>query len=232
MDTQQGPQAPGYLGHRDRLRERFLKAGLEGFAPHEALELLLTYAIPRRDVKPLARALIHHFGSFNRVLEASHQDLQAVRGIGPHAASLLCLLLPLLRLYRQGQSEEGISLSDPQRLLAHCQGLLMGERVERFYVLALDARGRLITSTRVSSGDDGETAVYPRLVAAELLRVGAAACVLAHNHPSGLAQPSKADIQLTRALRDILAPLSIQLRDHVLIAGDSAFSFLQQGLIT
>lgn len=231
MDTQHGPGPDGPQGHRERLRARFTKAGLSGFAPHEALELLLTYAIPRKDTKPLARKLLSHFGSFNRVLEASPNDLQAVDGIGPAAATLLALLLPLFRLYRHGLAEEQPALARPKDLAAHCQALLMGERVERFYVLALDARGRLITSSLVSSGDDGETAVYPRLIAAELLRVGAAGCVLAHNHPSGLAQPSGADIELTRALKDILAPLSIQLRDHILIAGESAFSFAGEGLL-
>ena len=228
----QGKQAPHpHAGHRARLRERFVQSGLAGFAPHEVLELLLTFAIPRQDVNPLAHRLIAHFGSLNRVLEASVKDLQAVPGIGQNAASLLALQLPLFRRYQQGLGEDGVSVDDQDSLKKRCQALLLGERVERFYVLALDARGRLITQRLISSGDEGETAVYPRLIAAELLRVGAAGCVLAHNHPSGLAQPSQADIQLTKALAAILAPLAITLKDHVIVAGEGVFSFLSAGLI-
>jgi DNA repair protein RadC len=220
-----------HAGHRERLRARFAQAGLAGFAPHEALELLLTFAIPRRDVNPLAHRLINHFGSLPRVLEASAEDLQAVPGIGPHAASLIGLMLPLFRLYRQGlvaEQEKGTGEAD---ILALCQALLMGERVERFYVLALDGRGKLLGHSRVSSGDDGETAVYPRLIVQALLRFGAAACVLAHNHPSGVLQPSSADISLTQALAEMMRPLGIVLKDHVIVGGDGAFSFAREGLL-
>ena len=227
----QGKAAHPHAGHRARLKERFEKSGLGGFAPHEALELLLFFAIPQRDVNPLAHALLRHFGSFHRVLEASVQDLQTVPGMGPHAATLVSLLLPLFRLYRDSLAKDAGEHLDAAGIIQRCQALLLGETVERFMVLALDARGRLITSSLVSSGDEGETAVYPRLIAKELLRVGAARCVLAHNHPSGLAQPSRADIEMTRALKEILAPLSITLMDHVIIAGDSAFSFAAEGLL-
>jgi len=232
MDKQDAAPAAAHphQGHRARLRARFMASGLEGFAPHEALELLLTFAIPRQDVNPLAHRLIRHFGSFNRVLEAPVRELRRVQGVGENAATLLSLLLPVFRLYRLGQEERGPVPADTDSLIERCRGLMMGERVERFYVLSLDARGRLITHALVSSGDEGETAVYPRLIAAELLRTGAAGCVLAHNHPSGLAQPSAADRELTRALRDILLPLAIVLRDHIIIAGQDAFSFRREGL--
>lgn len=231
MDKKPFPETPPHEGHRARLRERFLATGLTGFAPHEALELLLTFAIPRRDVKPLAHSLLKRFGSFSRVLEASAKDLSAVPGIGEQAATLLTLVLPLFKRYRQSLAESQGQPLDPDSLMALCQGLLLGERVERFYVLALDARGRLISHSLISSGDEGETAVYPRLIAAELLRAGAASCVLAHNHPSALAQPSNADRELTRALKDILAPLSITIRDHIIIAGDASYSFLANGAL-
>lgn len=232
MDKQQLDGETSHLGHRERLRERFINAGLSGFAPHEALELLLTYAIPRQDVKPLANRLIRHFGSLNGVLEASSKDLQAVPGIGKSASVLLSLLLPLFRLYHQnGQAQKGASMGAAQ-LKAHCLSLFLGERVEHFQVLSLDAKGRLLDSSRISSGDEGETAVYPRLIIRELLRTGAAACVLAHNHPTGVAAPSKADIALTRSLRDLLLPLSITLTDHIITAGTEAYSFRDHGLLS
>lgn len=220
-----------HAGHRERLRARFAQSELTGFAPHEALELLLTFAIPRRDVNPLAHQLLRHFGSFPRVLEAGVEELQLVPGMGKSAATLLALLLPLFRLYRQGLVEEQEKSSGQTDLLALCQALLMGEKVERFHVLALDRKGKLLGHSRVSSGDEGETAVYPRLIVQALLRFGAGACVLAHNHPSGLLQPSRADISLTQALAQMMRPLDILLHDHVIVGGDGVFSFAREGLL-
>lgn len=221
-----------HAGHRARLKARFAKSGLNGFAPHEALELLLTFAIPRRDVNPLAHQLLLHFGTLPRVLEASVEDLQTVPGVGPHAASLLALMLPLFRLYRQELVAEQEKGEGKTEFLSLCQALLMGEKVERFYVLALDKRGRLLGHSQVSSGDDGETAVYPRLIVQALLRFGAAGCVLAHNHPSGVLYPSRADLELTRSLGEMMKPLSIHLVDHVIVGGDDVFSFAREGLLT
>lgn len=220
-----------HTGHRERLKKRFAQAGFTGFAPHEALELLLTYAIPRRDVNPLSHQLLDHFGSFPRVLEASVEDLQAVPGMGAHAATLLAMLLPLFRLYQQGLVEEK-SRGRETDLLALCQALLIGERVERFHVLALDSKGKLLGHSCVASGDDGETAVYPRIIVQTLLRFGAGACVLAHNHPSGELRPSQADIRLTKALAQMLKPLDITLFDHVIVGGDGVFSFAREGLLS
>ncbi len=220
-----------HAGHRERLRERFAQAGLAGFAPHEALELLLTFAIPRRDVNPLAHRLLEHFGSLPRVLEASVEDLGLVPGMGRSSATLVAMLVPLFRLYRQGLVVEQEKDTGETDLLALCQALLMGEAVERFYVLALDKKGKLLGHSRVSSGDDGETAVYPRLMVQALLRYGASACVVAHNHPSGTLRPSGADLQLTRALSEMMRPLDIQLADHVIVGGDGVFSFAREGLL-
>ena len=220
-----------HAGHRERMRERFARAGLAGFAPHEALELLLTFAIPRRDVNPLAHQLLSHFGSLHRVLEASVEDLQLVPGMGRSAATLVALLLPLFRLYREELAAERGKGGAGDNLPALCQALLMGETVERFYVLALDRQGKLLGHSRISSGDDGETAVYPRLIVQALLRFGASACVLAHNHPSGALAPSGADLSLTRALAEMMRPLGITLRDHVIVGGDGVYSFAGAGLL-
>ncbi len=231
MQEQERRPAPDHLGHRARLRERFASSGLSGFAPHEALELLLTFAIPRRDVKPLAYRLLRRFGSLSRVLEATVGELTAIDGIGENAATLVAMMLPLFRQYRQALCDLADAPSDAADVRGRCLALLMGERVERFLVFALDARGRVINHTFISSGDEAETAVYPRLIAGELLRLGASACVLAHNHPSGLAKPSRADAELTEALRGMLQPLSIQLHDHIIVAGDRTFSFAENALL-
>lgn len=221
----------GFEGHRARLRQRFLDAGLSGFAPHEALELLLTFVIPRKDVKPIAKELIRQFGSFGCVLEAAQEDLMSVSGVGQQAATLIALLLPLMRQYQLGLADGGQKALSQDELIALCRAQLVGQTVEKFLVVSLDARGRLIRYNIISSGDEGETAVYPRLIAAELLRAGASACVIAHNHPSGLAEPSRADGEMTRALKQILEPLSIRMADHVIIAGNQAFSFTRAGTL-
>lgn len=214
-----------YLGHRQRLRERFARAGFDGFAAHEALELLLTYAIPRRDTKPLAYALLERFDSLQGVLIASAADLCAVPGIGINAASLICMMLPLMRFYQLGASEESIILSNGDSMKRYCQALMLGERYERLWLLALDPAGKLLLKSLISSGDEGETAVYPRLIVAALLRCGAAGAVMCHNHPGMEAIPSKADKDMTRALDALLLPLNIRLIDHIIVADHAVFSF-------
>ncbi|NLC32191.1 MAG: DNA repair protein RadC [Clostridiales bacterium] len=220
-----------YLGHRQRLRERFDKTGLDGFAPYEALELLLCYAIPRRDVKPIAKALLARFGSISRVLSASKEDLCEVSGIGPSAASLITLMLPLMRLYGKDQAEQTLRLGSLKGRLDYCRAMLVGETYEHLYVLALDAKDSLLLKTLISRGDEGETAVYPRLIVAALLRAGAKGAILCHNHPDGDAEPSRADIAMTGALQALLAPLGIVLRDHVIVTNNAYYSFAQNRLI-
>ncbi len=220
----------GGEGHRQRLRERYFSAGLDGFAEHEALELLLTYAIPRRDTKPPAKALLERFGSVGAVLSAPREELSAVPGIGPSAAALISMLLPLLRRYLREQA--GRARADGQTdWCALCRALLMGEKREQVWVLALDARGALLTQTQIASGDEGETAFYPRLAVAALLRAGAQKAILCHNHPDGEAAPSEADRQLTRALQGLLAALQIELYDHIIVTDTAAFSFRLGGCL-
>ena len=226
-----GGDVQGQEGHRARLRERYESAGLDGFADHEALELLLTYAIPRKDTKPIAKALIERFGSLGAVFSAPREELQGVHGIGESASVLISLLLPLSRLYYREQADRVRGRQQPGEWADYCRALLMGERYERVYVLALDAGGRLLQKTLISSGDEGEAAFYPRLAVAALLRAGAQAAVLCHNHPDGDARPSLADRQLTEALIPLLAPLGVDLVDHIIITDTAAFSFRQSGLI-
>lgn len=221
----------GQEGHRARLRERYESAGLDGFADHEALELLLTYAIPRKDTKPIAKALIERFGSLGAVFSAPREELQGVHGIGESASVLISLLLPLSRLYYREQADRVRGRQQPGEWADYCRALLMGERYERVYVLALDAGGRLLQKTLISSGDEGEAAFYPRLAVAALLRAGAQAAVLCHNHPDGDARPSLADRQLTEALIPLLAPLGVELVDHIIVTDTAAFSFRKSGLI-
>lgn len=220
-----------HVGHRQRLRDRFREAGLAAFAPHEALELLLCYAIPRRDTKPIAKALIERFGSFHQVLGAGVEELMTVPGVGEQAAVLISMMLPLSRLYQQSALAAPEKLREEARKIAYCRSLLHGERYEKLYVLALDHQGGVLSKALISSGDEGETAVYPRLIVAALLRAGASAALLCHNHPGAEAKPSQADIKMTAALVALLKPLQMRLDDHIIIAGGQGFSFRAAGLL-
>lgn len=212
-------------GHRARMRERFLKSGIEGFTERECLELLLSYAIPRRDTKPTAQELLKHFGGLSRVLEADMNELMLIDGIAETSASLIMLILPLIRVYQKSKAKETPRLEFLSARKAYARALLMGEAHEHFEVIALGEKGRLLADKRISSGDDRHAAVFPRLIAGFLLNVGASACIIAHNHPSGGAEPSDDDIALTSGIAKALKPLSIELVDHIIISAGEAYSF-------
>ncbi len=218
-------------GHRERLRRRFAASGLNGFAPHEMLELLLTFAIPRKDTNALAHTLVSHFGSLPAVLQASAEDLKAVDGVGDAAATLLSLILPLSKAYQGFLAEGSLDLSSPGAAAGYCQALFFGDRYERFFVVGLDSRMRVLAKTLIASGDEGETAVYPRLILSALLRCGAARALIAHNHPSGEAKPSGADLRVTQTLENLLEDVSVLLYDHVIVSGRDSFSFREHGLL-
>lgn len=214
-----------HAGHRERLRRRFEQEGLNGFAPHEALELLLTYALPRVDTNGLAHALIRRFGSFGAVLEASQADLTQVEGIGNRAAALIALMLPLLRMYEQEKLKPRLCLDNYGGLAAYCRTLFLGVSVEQFYVLCLDAKLNLISTALISQGTPSEVSVQPRQVVQELIRRNAVGAVLCHNHPSGSASPSLEDVRITREIQHILESMGMRLYDHLVISGAKDYSF-------
>jgi DNA repair protein RadC len=216
-------------GHRQRLRERFESEGLGSFAPHEALELLLTYAIPRRDTNPLAHQLIRHFGSLQTVLEASPQDLLQVKGIGKSAAALIGMQLPLSRMYQLNCLKERICVADRGQLLLYCHSLIGGARNELFYAISLDSRMRVLNASLIAQGDVGEVAVYPRLVLSSLLSVNASGAILLHNHPSGDPAPSGEDAVLTSRIANVLSGVGITLYDHIIVSGGNSYSFRETG---
>lgn len=220
-----------HAGHRARLKERFCKGEMDAFAPHEALELLLTYAIPRRDTNALAHALIERFGSLHAVLEAPVEELTAVDGIGEHAALLMRLMLPLMRLYDQDKQVKRPSMDTFSQVEDHCRTLFKGVTVERFYVLCFDARLKLIASQMIAEGTLNEVAIYPRRVVSAVLRHNAAGTVLCHNHPGGSPLPSDEDVALTEQIEALVTGVGVRLYDHILIAGDRCFSFFANGLI-
>ena len=223
-----------YHQHRRRLRERFLKSGVAGFAEHEVIELILTLAIPRRDVKEPAKALLARFGNLRGVMDAPRSELQAVAGVGEVAATALQVIRAVATLYLQQASEdEAEALSDPRRLSDFWRMRIGALKHEVFAVAYLDSAGRLLRDgvETLQEGTIDRAAVYPRRVAAAALRREAAAIVLAHNHPNGLLQPSEHDKLITRAI--VLAAETVGLRvvDHLIVAAQDTFSFRKEGLL-
>jgi DNA repair protein RadC len=222
-----------YLGHRQRLRDRFLKAGLDGLGEHEVVELLLTLAIPRSDVKEPAKALLQRFGDLRGILDAPLAELRKVKGIGSVTPVALQIIRAAATLYLR-QTAEGVeALANPDLLSNFWRMRLGGQRNEVFEVAYLDSGLRLLRDgvERLEEGTIDRAAVYPRRVVEAALKRGAAAVVLAHNHPNGDVQPSEHDKLLTRAL--VLAAETVHLRilDHLIVSSDQAFSFRKAGLL-
>lgn len=203
-------------GHRQRLRERFLRAGLNGLQDYEALELLLTFAIPRQNVKPIAKQLLEKFGSVEKVLDAAPSDLLEIPGLGPAAVTLVVLLKQLCACYLEQKARAVDVLDSPQKLVNFLRMKLGGGKKETFMILFLDAQNQLINYQSIQGTVD-RAAVYAREVAERALLSRASCVVAAHNHPSGICQPSMEDIQLTRRLHAALELLGIRLIDHFII---------------
>lgn len=211
-------------GHRRRLRERFRLEGLEHFSPHEVLELMLFYARARGDVNPLAHRLLDTFGSLKGVLEAPMDQLTAVDGVGEETAAFISLMVPLFRRYELCLCEKAQRLSNYRQVQEYCQALLTGLRKERFYVICLSTQMKLLGRRIVAEGSLSEVPAYPRLVVETALNQNAAGVILCHNHPGGEAIPSMGDVDATRALESMLAPLGVALMDHVIVADGATYS--------
>jgi DNA repair protein RadC len=222
---------PHYAGHRDRLRERFRRAGGDALADYELLEMLLFRAIPRADTKPVAKALIDRFGSFAEVLSAPAERLIEVAGIGERAAEELKLVqAAALRLLR-AEAVARPALSSWTAVIEYCRTSMAYEPREQLRVLYLDKRNRIIGDEVQQQGTVDHTPVYPREVVRRALEVGASALVLVHNHPSGDPTPSAADIDMTRRVIEAAKPLGIVVHDHLVIGRSGHVSFKSEGLI-
>jgi len=226
-------EEPHYHGHRQRLRDRFLKAGLAGFADYEVVELLLTLAVPRSDVKPPAKALIARFGNLRGILDAPIEELRAVSGIGSVTPVALQIIKAAATLYLQQSGEGSDSLADPSRLADFWRMRIGALQNEVFEVAYLDSGYRLLRDgvDTLEEGTIDRAAVYPRRVIEAALKRGAAALVLAHNHPNGHVEPSEHDKVLTRAI--VLAAETVHLKvvDHLIVSAQEMFSFRKAGLL-
>lgn len=220
-------------GHRQRLRERFSKSGFAGFADYEIVELLLTLAIPRSDVKKQAKLLIERFGTVRGVLDAPSSELQEIEGIGLVAPIALRIIRETANLYLQQTAEAQPSLADPTVLYEFWRAKIGALTDEVFQVAYLDSGYRMLRDgvETLEEGTKDRAAVYPRRVMEAAVRRGAAAIVVAHNHPNGDARPSEQDKVLTRALALAAETLHIKVIDHLVVTKDKVFSFRKEGLL-
>ena len=218
-------------GHRGRLRQRFIKEGLDGFAPHEVVELILFYAIPRQNTNVLAHRLIDRFGSLSALLDAPYNELIEVDGVGENAATLIKLLPELCRRYasEHASSEDIIHSAESagRILLPRFHGLAE----ETVLMLCLDAKGKALGIGRLAEGDVRAAQVGIRRGVGMALSFNASAVVLAHNHTSGIAVPSYEDVEMTKKLREALAVVDVVLIDHIITAEDDFVSLAESGLI-
>lgn len=205
-------------GHRARLRRRFLDNGLGALHDHEALELLLTYAIPRRDVKALAKTLIARFGSFERVFDATEYELADVPGVGENAASLILLCKGICAKYLEHKvKDEPIELASPEAVVNFIRMKIGGNPKESMLVIFLNAR-KFLLGYHILPGTVDRTVVYRREILERCFFCKATAVILAHNHPSGICEPSPEDIALTRKIHAALASTDIELLDHLIVS--------------
>lgn len=231
MSNKDDIEKPHYYGHRARLRERFLRGGSDALQDYEMLEMLLGLALPRRDVKPLAKTLLDRFGSFAEVISAPVERLGEVKGLGDTSiAALKIAQASAQRLAREDIIDKQV-LSNWKALLDYCRSVMAYEKNEQFRVLFLNQKNVLIADELQQKGTVNHTPVYPREVIKRALELEASAIILTHNHPSGDPTPSKDDIAMTKEIIDIGIKLGVTVHDHLVIGKVGYASFKSLGII-
>ena len=220
-----------HAGHRQRMKRRFLKTGLDDFQPHEVLELLLFYAIPQKDTNALAHRLLHKFGSLSAVIDAPLEELEAVEGIGESAAVFLKLLPQLLRRYEQDLKNSTKRLCGYEAIGEYLTARFVGRKTEVVVLLLMDSKGKILFCDVVNEGTALTANIYIKEIVTLDVRYGAVTAVLAHNHPSGECTPSRQDIETTQWVFAALENVEVRLLDHVIVSGQDYLSLAQVGLL-
>ena len=218
-------------GHRARMKARFVRNGLDNFDDHSVLELLLFYAVPRRDVNELAHALLDHFGTLDAVFEASCEDMMRVPGVGENVATLLTLIPQVGRRYQMAKRRQQTILRSSEDAGNYLVPLYLYERTEVVYLLCLDAKCKALCCVPVHRGSITVASISVRKIVQTALNQNAASVVLAHNHPSGYALPSQEDLDTTRTLQTALQSVGIVLADHIIVADDDYVSLADDGYL-
>lgn len=218
-------------GHRKRIKARYLAEGLDFFADHQVLEMLLFYCIPLKDTNELAHKMIKEFGSLAGLMEANPREVCQRCSISENIAILISLIPPLARRYFKGKWGEKPLLTSSTKAGEYVKTLFVGRTYEVFYLLCLDAQNRVNYAALVHEGTINEAPVYPRLIVETALRHQANAVILAHNHPGGTVRASAADIEVTKRISAVLEGISIHVADHIIVAGERYFSFVENNLL-
>ena len=225
-------------GHRERIKEKFLKNGIDGFAEYEILELLLTYCIPRKDTKPIAKELLNKFKSLDNIFKADFDKLSAIDGLGKNSIVFLKLIGDLPSIIYKDElknkkliDKETLKISNKDILLKYLRNKIGYEEIEKFYVLYLSSSNEVIEFEENSVGTLDRSSVYPREIYKIIINLNAKSVILAHNHPSDNITPSKCDIELTNEIAKGLKNFGALLIEHIIITKNSYFSFLEEGLI-
>ncbi|HBT64858.1 MAG TPA: hypothetical protein DEB10_09400 [Ruminococcaceae bacterium] len=213
-----------HQGHRERIKKRFLRDGLQGFEPHQILEMLLFFGIPRKDTNEIAHELLDTFGSLSGVLKASYDDLLNVKGMTPGSATLVRFSGQLIREYYNSELSKDMILDSTEKMGQYVLPKFFGEYNEKVLLVCLDNKCKVLHSSFVSEGSMNATEIHVRRILEQAIRNHATAVVLAHNHPSGFALPSLEDQQSTKAITNALYVAGIQLVDHLIVAEDDFVS--------
>ena len=225
-------------GHRERIKEKFLKNGIDGFAEYEILELLLTYCIPRKDTKPIAKDLLNKFKTLDNVFKADFDKLSVIDGLGNNSIAFLKLIGDLPSIIYKDElknkkliDKETLKISNKDILLKYLRNKIGYEEIEKFYVIYLSSSNEVIEFEENSVGTLDRSSVYPREIYKKIINLNAKSVILAHNHPSDNITPSKSDIELTNEIAKGLKNFGALLIEHIIITKNSYFSFLEEGLI-
>jgi len=220
-----------HAGHRERVRERFMEEGLDGFKDHEILELLLYYCVRQRDTNALAHKMLKEYGTLHDLLEAHPRDIARRCKVSLNTATLISLCVPLARRYMNGKWGERPVLNSSFKAGEYAMTLFAGRIYEAFFAICLDSQNRVNHAALVHEGTINEAPVYPRLIVETALRHKASSVILAHNHPGGSLKPSVADIEVTKKIYAALKSISINVVDHIIVAGQNYTSFAEHGIM-
>jgi DNA repair protein RadC len=220
------------VGHRKRLREKFIKSGLTGFADYEVVELLLSLGTPRKDCKPLAKEAIKKFKTLRGVLSASMEELQQIKGIGPHSAFGIKLMQDVAREYLKEQIIDKPVFQSSQEIFDYLYHSMRDLKKEVFKVIYLTSQNQIIDTSDLFGGTVNSAAVVPRQIVEQALAHNAAALIFAHNHPTGVCEPSESDKDITRDLVFAAGTVQIKILDHLIIGNNRYYSFAGEGLIS
>ena len=218
-----------YIGHRQRLREKFLNGGVDSLNDYEIIELLLTFAIPRKDTKPIAKELLRRFKTFQGVLEAPYEELMEVKGVGEQAAFIIKFFLEAPTYYLRSKITKKEYLNSARDVLRYLEVSMRSLKHEIFKVIFLNAKNEIIETETLHEGTLNQSIVYPRKIMEKALKYNASSLIFVHNHPSGNARPSPQDREITRNLVFAARMMDMDVYDHIIIGHNDYYSFAEKG---